>query len=264
MEEKIKPTVLISNDDGISAPGIRHLWNALHEDFDVTIVAPNSQKSGSGCATTLFKPLHIFEEKWEKNTKAYRITGTPTDSIKIALSSILEKKPDLIISGINPGSNAGAGALYSGTVGCTIEGALRNITSIAFSCEDLENPNFIEAEKYIPKIAHFFLNNKPPMGTLINVTFPKKNVQIKGIKLSTQGKSRWLESPDKRNHPEGHHYYWLGGTWSLHEEEKDHSDTILLQQGYITASPIKVIDLTDVDFLNSTKVSFEKILEDFN
>src|SRR3989344_2971248 len=116
--EKNKKTILISNDDGISAPGIKHLWNALHEEYEVTIVAPHSEKSGSGLATTLFKPLHIFEEKWEKNAKAYRITGTPTDSVKIALSSILKTKPDVVVSGINRGSNAGRGVLYSGTVGC--------------------------------------------------------------------------------------------------------------------------------------------------
>ena len=198
-----KPYILISNDDGINAPGIKHLWKSLHETYDVVIVAPHREKSGMGLATSLLRPLHSFDVKWENNTPAWKITGTPTDSVKIALSSLLEKQPDLVVAGINKGSNAGTTVLYSGTVACTIEATLRNIPGIAFSCYDFDNPNYQICEKYIPHIVDHILKNPMPKGTLLNVTFPSNNLEIKGFKMARQGKGRWIESPDKRKHPEG-------------------------------------------------------------
>ena len=257
-----KPFILISNDDGISAPGIKHLWNSLQNTYELAIVAPHSEKSGAGLSTTLFKPLHIFSEKWENDTPAWKVTGTPTDSVKIALSSLLHKKPDLIVSGINRGSNAGRCLLYSGTVGCVIEAALRGITGIAFSCNDLKSPDYKTTEKYIPHIVDYFLKNKPSFGTFINVTFPQKDIPIKGLKLTMQGKGNWRENPDKRLHPEGHQYYWLGGKWTEHEQDEKEGDTHLLNEGYITASPVSVSDLTDRKFLADQKNDFEKIFEE--
>ncbi len=260
---KKKPFILISNDDGINAPGIKHLWNALDKSgkYDLTIVAPHREKSGTSLATSLLRPLHIFNIKWEKNTPAWKVTGTPTDSIKIALSEILQKQPDMIVSGINRGSNAGRNVLYSGTVGCVIESVLRNIVGIAFSCYELYNPNYEIAEKYIPYITNYFLKNPPPLGTLINVTFPPKNIEIKGFKMAYQGKSKWFETPDKRLHPEGHYYYWLGGKLSKADElnEDKNSDVYLLNQGYITAVPIKVSDLTEKDYLQKHRDNFENL-----
>nr|NGX33456.1 5'-nucleotidase SurE [Candidatus Anoxychlamydiales bacterium] len=220
-----KPNILLSNDDGINAPGIKHLWKALYKDYDLSIVAPHREKSGTGLATSLLRPLHIFNVKWENNTPAWKVTGTPTDSIKIALSVLLENKPDLVVSGINRGSNAGRNVLYSGTVGCVIESVLRNIGGIAFSCYELDNPNYEIAEKYVPYITDYFLNNPPPLGTLINVTFPPKAIKVKGFKMATQGKSRWFESPDKRLHPEGHYYYWLGGKLPKIEDLNEEPDS---------------------------------------
>ncbi|MBN2479139.1 MAG: 5'/3'-nucleotidase SurE [Parachlamydiales bacterium] len=263
MENNKKPYILISNDDGISAPGIKHLWNALHEQFDVVIVAPNSEKSGAGLSTTMFKALHTFKVKWPNDTVAYRVTGTPTDSIKLALSSLLERKPDLIVSGINRGSNAGRNILYSGTCGCAIEGALRGFPGIAFSCDELDDPSYENFEKYIPDIVNHFLKNRPPFGTFINVTFPEKTLEIKGFKMARQGKSRWFESPDKRQHPEGHQYFWLGGEWLFHEEDILDGDTHLVKQGYITAVPIDVTELTHHDYLEKNKQDFENLYKKF-
>ncbi len=258
--ENNKPLILISNDDGISAPGIKHLANSLAQDFSLAIVAPHGEKSGAGLSTTMIKPLHIHKVKWENNTPAWKVTGTPADSVKLALSVLLERKPDLIVSGINRGSNAGRNILYSGTVGCVIEGAFRNIPGIAFSCTDLEKPNYQRFEKYIPSIVNHFLENKPPYGSFINVTFPENNLEIKGFKMARQGQSRWFENPDKRTHPEGHNYYWLGGEWLDHDEHDD-SEIKYLNQGYITAAPIHVNELTDVEFLKKHKENFEKLFE---
>ena len=256
MNEK-KPYILITNDDGIDAPGIKHLWKSLHDKYDLVIVAPHSEKSGAGLSTTLFKALHIFNVKWENNTPAYRVTGTPTDSVKIALSSILTRKPDMIVSGINKGTNAGRSILYSGTVGCVIEGALRNVPGIAFSCEELIDPNYSRTEKYIPYLVEHFLKNKMPFGTFINVTFPNKTLPIKGVKLARQGHGRWLENPAKRVHPEGHDYFWLGGEWKFYEEDHKDGDTHLLKEGYITAVPVSVAEMTDHQYLEKHKEDFE-------
>lgn len=255
-----KPFILISNDDGISAPGIKHLWNCLHEKFEVAIVAPHKEKSGFALAITMLRPLHIFDVKWEKDTPAWKITGTPTDSIKLALSVLLEKKPDLVVSGINRGSNAGLNVLYSGTVACVIEAVLRGIPGIAFSCFDTKDPPYAEAEKYIPNIVDHFLKSPPSKGTLINVTFPKKQLEIKGIKMTKQGIGKWVETPDERLHPEGHYYYWLGGKYENPKEEED-SDTSLLNHGYITLVPIQIQKLTDYEYLKNQKEVFDKEFE---
>ncbi len=256
-----KPFILISNDDGIGAPGIKHLWNCLHEKFDVAIVAPHKEKSGFALAITLLRPLHIFDVKWEKDTPAWKITGTPTDSIKLALSVLLEKKPDLIVSGINRGSNAGLNVLYSGTVACVIEAVLRGIPGIAFSCFETKDPPYEMAEKYIPHIVEHFLKFPPPKGTLINVTFPKKQFEIKGLKMTKQGQSKWVETPDERLHPEGHYYYWLGGKHENGKDDEEDSDTYLLNHGYITLVPIQVQKLTDNEYLINQKEVFDKEFE---
>jgi len=256
-----KPFILLSNDDGIRAPGIKHLWSVLHEHYDIAIVAPHREKSGTGLATSMLRPLHIFEEKWENNTPAWKVTGTPTDSIKLALSVILDRKPDMIVSGINRGSNAGRNVLYSGTVACVIESVLRNIPGIAFSCYDLDNPNYEETKSYVPHIVDHFLKNPLPSGTLLNVTFPQKDLEIKGFKMARQGKGRWFETPDERKHPKGHLYYWLGGKLEFNDAENQDTDTYLLNEGYITAAPIKVSELTDRHFLEAQKDDFESIFE---
>lgn len=256
-----KPLILISNDDGISAPGIKHLWNSLHEKYDTAIAAPHREKSGFSLATSMQRPLHILDVKWEKETPAWKVTGTPTDSVKLALSVLLERKPDLIVSGINQGSNAGLNVLYSGTVACVIEGALRGIPGIAFSCYDIKDPDFKVTEKYIPHIVDHFLKSQMPKGTLLNVTFPKKQLEIKGIKMTKHGQGRWKETPDERLHPEGHYYYWLGGKLDTSIEDDEDCDTSLLNQGYITIVPIQVINLTDGNFLKAQKKHFEKEFE---
>jgi 5'-nucleotidase len=258
---KEKPFILICNDDGINAPGLKHLWNCLHEKYEVAIAAPHREKSGSSLATTMLRPLHIFDVKWEKNTPAWKITGTPTDTIKLALSVLLKKKPDIVVSGINRGSNAGQNVLYSGTVGCIIESVLRNIPGIAFSCFELKDPPYKTAENYIPHIVEYFLNHSLPKGTLINVTFPKKELEIKGMKLARQGLSKWTETPDERLHPEGHYYYWLGGKHKHIEKEDNNNDTYLLNKGYITAAPIQIERLTDEEYIKTTKDNFDKIFE---
>jgi 5'-nucleotidase len=258
----MKPFILITNDDGITAPGIKHLWQAVHEHVDTAIVAPHAEKSGCGISITWAKPLRIQPYHWEENTPAWSLNGTPADCVKMACSVILEKRPQMILSGINRGSNAGRTVLYSGTIGGVIEGAFKNIPGIAFSFSDFEVPPLSATQKYIVPLVKHFLENPLPHGTFLNVTFPCncKN-GVKGIRLAKQGRGYWVEEPDRRIHPEGIPYYWLGGKWGTFDEEPD-SDVVLLDQGYITVVPIHVGQLTCFDTFKKQKKSFEKIFEE--
>ncbi len=240
-----RPFLLITNDDGIYAPGLRHLWEAVHEFADLAIVAPQTEKSGSGLSITWTKPLLIKKILWDKGTPAWSINGTPADCVKMALSTLLDAPPDLIISGVNRGSNSGRTILYSGTVGGIIEGVLKGIPGIAFSFSDFDVPPLSATKQYFFPLIHHILKHPLPAGSFLNVNFPlNSEKEIKGVKLSKQGKGYWSEDPEERMHPEGTPYYWLGGKWAAFQEEPD-SDVSYLEQGYITAAPIHVNDLTD-------------------
>lgn len=239
-----RPFFLITNDDGIHAAGIRHLWEAVQDYADVAIVAPHTEKSGSGLGITWTKPLHIRSYSWGENTPVWSVSGTPADCVKMALSVLLERKPDMVISGINRGSNSGRTVLYSGTVGGVIEGVLKGIPGIAFSYSDIEEPPTLITKKTVFPIIEHFLKNPLPDGTFLNVNFPfNLKDGMRGIRIASQGKSYWIEDPDKRIHPEGAPYYWLGGTWGA-VEEKPHSDVSLLEAGYVSIAPIHVGELT--------------------
>jgi 5'-nucleotidase len=253
----MKPRILLINDDGIRAPGLKHLWKSLVDFVDLTIIAPSAQKSGVGVSLTLRKPLHIDEIPWERGTPAWQVSGTPADCVRLALSVILDFVPDLIVSGINQGSNSGKNVFYSGTVGGVIEGVLRDVPGVAFSCEDFKAPNYAVVEKHIYPIVDHLLKNPLPPHTLLNINFPL-NDEIKGYKLARQGRGFWMEDPDKRIHPEGQTYYWLGGKWKDHDESED-SDVALLKQGYMTAVPIHVDELTHHAVLKDRKESFETL-----
>ena len=257
---KQKPKILITNDDGIHAPGIKALWQALADHADLTIIAPAGDQSGMGLAITLRTPLQVEPVEWERGTQAWKVNGTPADCVKLALGVILSQKPDLIVSGINRGSNSGRTVLYSGTVGGAIEGALRRVPGIAFSLEDANNPNFEAISHHILPIVHHVLENPLPTGTILNVNFPFDPKDIKGMKLARQGQSYWIDQPDQRVHPEGNPYFWLAGKWSDHDEHEE-SDVALLQKGYITAVPIHVDELTDHDVIAQHQHRFEKLFK---
>lgn len=248
-----RPFFLLTNDDGINAPGLKHLWQALIDWADLAIVAPHSEKSGCGLSITWTKPLQIRQVPWDMGTSAWSINGTPADCVKMAMSVLLEKPPQLILSGVNRGSNAGRTVLYSGTVGGVIEGTLRNIPGIAFSFSDLDIPPLNLTKPYITSIIKHFLKHKLPQGTFINVTFPCDcHENMKGLRFAKQGKGYWIEEPDRRIHPEGIPYYWLGGKWCSFEEDPE-SDVALLEQGFVTAAPIQISQLTDLKLFEQHK-----------
>jgi 5'-nucleotidase len=240
---KKKPRILITNDDGINAPGIRNLWEALAPFADLTIIAPANEQSGVGLGLTLRTPLHIESVAWDKGTPAWKITGTPADCVRMAISVILKEKPDLIVSGINRGSNAGRNVLYSGTVGGVIEGTMRNIPGVAFSCTNYQQPNYAATQKHIVSLVNYLLEHPLQRGTFLNVNFPENEHEMRGIKLARQGLQYWIENPDLRHHPEGMAYYWLGGKSIICDEHAE-SDIALLSQGYAAAVPIHVNEMT--------------------
>jgi len=257
-----KPKILITNDDGIRAPGIHHLWNALKEVADLTVVAPSQEKSAQGMSVSLRAPLKVVKYEWplyEDDVRAYYIDdGSPADCVKLAVNVILNEKPDLIISGINRGNNGGRNVLYSGTVAAVIEGTFNGIPGIAFSCADYHDPAFDVAENYIPTIVEYQLEHPLPTGSFLNVNFPTTtHRQINGFKYTRQGKQYIKEDPDRRIHPyDGYEYYWLGTKIARFEEHED-SDIAWLEKGYITAAPIKISELTDHAIFMERKNHFE-------
>lgn len=248
-----RPKILITNDDGIHAPGIHHLHKSLIDYADLYIVAPETEQSGRSLSVSVFSSLHVKKvENWLK-TPAWSVSGTPADCVKIALSLLLREKPDFIVSGINSGTNAGRTLLYSGTVGGVIEGILRGIPGIAFSSYEFEETEYQAFERYIPTFVDYALKHPLPQGTFLNVNFPSKKMVPQGIKLTRQGRQYWLEDPLDENHES---VYLLDARLKAFEEHED-SDIYWLDRGYIAAVPVHVDELTDKAYLAHAKAHFE-------
>ena len=255
-----KPNILITNDDGVNASGIKYLCKALEDIATVTVVAPITERSASGMGLTVRHPLHLQEHHWSEKARIYSVTGTPADCIKMALSVVLDSTPDLVVSGINRGSNAGRNAIYSGTVAGTIEGALRGIPGIAFSCVSSSKPYYDTASRFVPRIVEHVLSTPLNPGTVLNVNVPSRKYEdIVGMRVTRQGLGYWIEDPEKRVHPAGEPYYWLGGKLIDHHEDEGR-DTDLLEQGYLTATPLHVSELTDYLEVEKRQKSFSKLM----
>ncbi len=258
-----RPKLLLTNDDGIHAPGIQVLWRVLHQaNFaDLYIIAPSTEKSGSGVSITWDRPILIEKVEWAGNTPAWSVGGSPADCVKMGERIILGKKPDMILSGINAGSNAGRNVLHSGTIGACIEGVFRGIPGVAFSCEDGREPNFHVAEKYIVSLVKYAMQNPMPPGCLLNVNFPHAaQDDVQGLRLTRQGKGRWCEDPILHINTETGPSYWLGGKPEELEEDND-CDIAWLRKGYLTVVPLYVHDLTDKKVLINRQEIFEQFFQ---
>lgn len=260
-----RPFIVICNDDGIYAKGLKALWESLHKSalFDLAIIAPSSERSGTGSAITWDKPILIEKIEWEEQCDAWAIGGTPADCIKMARTVILKKMPDLIVSGINAGSNAGRNILHSGTIGAVIEGVLRGIPGIAFSCENDKNPNFSIAQKHIVALTQYILAHPLPEGSFLNVNFPHNVVNdVKGFKMTKQGRGRWVEDPSLHMETARGSTYWLGGKPEERTEDPE-GDIAFLREGYITAVPIHIHELTDKATLKERQIAFSDFFTPF-
>lgn len=240
--------ILITNDDGIYAEGIFALYDSLRKIARVTVVAPDTQRSAVGHAITLADPLRVTEVKRYGKFFGYSTSGTPADCVKLAIRSIMKKKPDLVFSGINLGANMGYNVLYSGTVSGATEGALLGIPSIAISLATFIKPDFRFAALFAGKIANAAAANSMPPGTLLNVNIPAiPSGRIKGVSITRQSRTLFKDRFYKRTDPHGQTYYWLTGSLNQRDEVRD-SDIEALHSGRVSITPLQ-FDLTDNVFI---------------
>lgn len=250
-----RPLILVTNDDGITAPGIRNLIEVAKELGEVVVVAPDSAQSGMGHAVTLNKPLRLDEVDFYPGIRAFQCTGTPVDCVKLAVDVVLDRKPDLLVSGINHGSNSSINVIYSGTMSAAVEGAIEGISSIGFSLLDYSHKaNFAPVLPFVRQIAKEVLEKKLPPGTLLNVNFPKvtETNEIKGVKVCRQALAKWKENFVERIDPSGRQYFWMTGSFVNNDKGED-TDEWALANGFVSVVPVQ-FDLTDhhqIPFLNS-------------
>lgn len=240
-----RPLILVTNDDGITAPGIRTLIDIVKELGQVVVVAPDSPQSGMGHAITVNNTLHL--NKVSKDGDAvieYTTSGTPADCVKMAKNEIIKEPIDLCVSGINHGANSSINVIYSGTMSAVIEAGIEGIPSIGFSlCDFSWKADFEATKPYIKKIIEQVLQNGLPKDVVLNVNFPKlPSNEIKGIKICRQAKAKWLEKFDKRQSPFGKDYYWLAGEFVCEDKGED-TDEWALKNGYVSVVPVQ-FDLT--------------------
>jgi 5'-nucleotidase len=240
-----RPLILVTNDDGIIAPGIRTLISVMKELGEVVVVAPDSPQSAMGHAITINDTLKLTKVQIDNEVeKEYSCSGTPVDCVKIAVNEILKRKPDLCVSGVNHGSNSSINVIYSGTMSAAVEAGIEGIPAIGFSLLDYSwDADFEPIKSYIKKIASEVLKNGLPEGVILNVNFPKlAKEDIKGTKICRQAKAMWQEEFDKRTNPHGKDYYWLTGKFVNLDKGTD-TDEWALENGYISIVPVQ-FDLT--------------------
>ena len=240
-----RPLILVTNDDGINAPGIRTLISVIKDIGDVIVVAPDSPQSGMGHAITINSTLHSSRIT-PKNSEIieYSCSGTPADCVKLAINELMPRKPDLCVSGINHGSNSSINVIYSGTMSAAIEAGIEGVPAIGFSLLDYSwNADFSQSKDFIRKITLNALNNGIPKGVVLNVNIPAvKKSDIKGVKICRQAKAYWIEEFDKRKNPLGQEYYWLTGKF-VNKDQGEDTDEWALKNNYISIVPVE-FDLT--------------------
>ena len=240
-----KPLILVVNDDGINAPGIRALIAVMQEIGEVVVVAPDKPQSAMGHAITINNIMYLNKISVEKAAVLeYSCSGTPVDCVKLAVNEILHRKPDLCVSGINHGSNSSINVIYSGTMSAAVEAGIEGIPAIGFSLLDYDwNADFESAKKFIRQITLETLKNGLQKGVVLNVNLPKlKENEIKGIKICRQANALWVEKFDKRQTPQGKDYYWLTGEFVNNDHGED-TDEWALANGYVSVVPVQ-FDLT--------------------
>ncbi|MCK5146783.1 5'/3'-nucleotidase SurE [bacterium] len=243
-----KPYILLVNDDGIHAPGLAALVSGLANMGELVVVAPSSEMSAVGHGITLSHPLRVKSVDIFSPVKAFAVTGTPADCIKIACNSLLDRRPDIIVSGINSGSNTGINAIYSGTVAAAAEGAIMGIPSCAVSLTSFSNHDFRPAARWTYNFVSRILECPLPKGVFLNINIPAvPEEQINGFKLCRQGQSEYKESYEHRIDPHGGSYYWLSGQRIEREIDID-IDEGAIQSNYVAVTPLHV-DLTQYDVM---------------
>lgn len=242
-----KPLILVTNDDGYQAKGIVSLTEAMRNLGEVIVFAPDAHRSGMSSALTTGTPLRARLLKREENLTVYVCNGTPADCVKLAMNEFVERKPDLLVAGINHGSNAGISVIYSGTMGAVIEGCIFDVPSIGFSlCDFMPDADFSFTMELAGKIASKVIEEGLPKGICLNVNVPVG--ALKGVKITTQTQGKWVNEYHRSKDGAGRDVFWMTGNFENWEKENDNSDEWALANGYAAIVPVK-IDMTAHDFL---------------
>ncbi len=244
-----RPHILVSNDDGIGAPGILALVEALVDVADVSVIAPDRERSASSHALTMTKPLRIFERRFSVPVRrAVAVDGTPADCVKLGILELLaDDRPDLVVSGVNRGANLGVDVYYSGTVAAAMEGLFEGIPAMAFSLSHHDGPefDFSVVKPWIRRLVPWYLGLHPDPSTLINVNVPAIPAgAIKGLRTTRLGRGRYLNPFDHRRDPRGHPYYWMAGTLEVLDQAPE-ADLVAVRSGWVSLTPIAVARTDD-------------------
>jgi 5'-nucleotidase len=239
-----QPTILVCNDDGVTAPGIKALIEVAREFGKVTVVAPDKPQSGMGHAISIGRPLRLSRQYIDGHVEVWACSGTPADCVKLATGVLLKHKPDLLVSGINHGSNSSISILYSGTMSAAMEGTIEGIPSIGFSLLNYKmEADFTGAQHAARAVIGQVLQHGLPTGVALNVNIPNlPPAALKGLKITRQAVGRFVEEFDQRTDPYGREYYWLTGKFYTEDHGQD-TDEWALGQGYVSVCPAQ-IDLT--------------------
>ncbi|GAB3566672.1 5'/3'-nucleotidase SurE [Spirosoma luteolum] len=247
-----KPLILVTNDDGITADGIRTLVELMQQLGTVVVVAPNSPQSGMGHAITIANPIRLYPSEIFDGVAAYECSGTPADCVKLAKHHVLkDRAPDLVVSGINHGSNTSISVLYSGTMSAAIEAALEGIPAIGFSLADYtRKADFSHTHEHILTLARTVLERGLRKGTALNVNFPARSAEpLKGIRICRQANAKWQETFDERRDPQGRRYFWLAGEFVNFDPHAEDTDEYAVAHNYTSVVPCQY-DLTAYPMLD--------------
>jgi 5'-nucleotidase len=250
-----RPLILVTNDDGINAPGMKALIEVACELGEVIIVAPDTPQSGQGHAITLRNPLRLKKVNLFSGLEAYECSGTPVDCVKLGKHIVLhQREADLCVSGINHGSNASINIIYSGTLSAALEASLEGIPSIGFSLLDYSwDADFESCKPFVKELMEYVLTNKMKSCQLLNVNIPAlKRDEIKGIRICRQAEARWIERYVESVDPRGQNYYWLTGDF-MNQDEGEDTDVWALENGYISVVP-SGHDLTKYEAMDELKI----------
>lgn len=248
-----RPIILISNDDGYQAKGIRCLVEMIREFGDIIVCAPDSARSGFSCAFSATTPLRLIKQHEEEGVEVWSSNGTPTDCVKLALSQLLNgRMPDLVVGGINHGDNASVNTHYSGTMGVALEGCMKHIPSVAFSlCDHNEDADFEPMRPYITQITKKVLSDGLPDGVCLNVNFPLQQ-EFKGVMVCRMSPGSWNNEITVCHHPRGYDYYWMVGHYRNDAPDATDTDRWALDNGYVAITPTR-IDVTAYEAFESLK-----------
>ena len=246
---------MVSNDDGVIAKGISELVKFLRPLAEIVVMAPDTARSGAACALPVKEPIHYQLVRKDVGLTVYRCSGTPVDCIKLAFHTVLERKPDLVVAGINHGDNSSVNVHYSGTMGAVIEGCLKGVPAIGFSlCSHEPNADFEATGPFIRQIVQRVLEKGLPPLTCLNVNFPDAK-ELQGIRICEQTRGEWVNEWENFAHRGDAHYYWLTGAFENKDEANEQNDHWALDHGYVAVTPVTV-DATAYGLLEVMKTWF--------